>query len=399
MTKYRTPRHTAASQQPDSVAAVPAVPASQPLAARARSRRGLIALPVAGAGAAALAAPARLLAQSAPQPLRIGFVYVSPIGEAGWTTQHNRGRLQMEQALGAAVRTTFVESVAEGADAERVIRDLAAQGHRLIFTTSFGYMEPTLRVARQFPNVIFEHATGYKSAPNMGHYNARFYEGRYLAGIVAGRTTRSNLAGYVAAFPIPEVLQGINAFTLGMRSVNPKAELKVVWTSAWYDPPKERDAAATLLAQGADVLTHHTDSTATVQVAEEKGKWSIGYHSDMSKFGPKGHLTAVSHHWGDYYTRVARSVIEGKWKPSGVWGGIREGFIRLEPFNASVPADVRQQVAARQADIAAGRFHPFSGRIVDADGKLRHEGGPMADDALNRIDWTVQGVQGRPPKG
>jgi len=332
------------------------------------------------------------------EPLKVGFVYVTPVSDAGWTAQHNQGRLQLERALGTRVRTSYVENVPEGADAERVIRDLAAQGHRLIFTTSFGYMEPTLRVARQFPDVIFEHATGYKSAANVGFYNARFYEGRYLAGMVAGRMTKTNVAGYVAAFPIPEVLQGINAFVLGMRSVNPKAELKVVWVNTWYDPGRERDAANALMNQGADVLTHHTDSTATVAAAEEKGRYSIGYHSDMRKYGPRGQLTAVSHHWGDYYTRVARSVIDGKWKPSGVWGGMRDGFVRLEPFNETVPADVQQQVKARQADLVAGRLHPFSGRIVDSEGKVRQEAGTMSDEAMNRMDFYVAGVQGKLPK-
>ena len=355
--------------------------------------RGMIRTLAALVGAATLAAGA-----TAAEPVSVCYVYVSPIGDAGWTFQHDLGRRDMEKALAGKVKTRYVENVAEGADAERVIRDLASQGKQLIFTTSFGYMEPTIRVARQFPRTIFEHATGYKSAPNVGFYNARFYEGRYLAGMLAGRMTKTNVAGYVAAFPIPEVLQGINAFTMGMRSVNPKAETKVVWVNSWYDPGRERDAANTLINQGADVLTHHTDSTAVVTAAEEKGRWSIGYHSDMRKFGPKGQLSAVSHHWGDYYTRVARSVLEGQWKPSGVWGGIREGFIRLEPFAAVVPEDVRRQVQARRDDIAAARFHPFSGLVVDNEGRARQEQGRMADDALNRMDYYVQGVQGRLPR-
>ncbi len=367
------------------------------LARRASLRAALAAL-ASGAACIGLAGlhASTALAQS-PAPLKVAFVYVSPIGEAGWTTQHDRGRRQMEQALAGKVVTSYVEKVAEGADAERVIRDLAAQGNQLIFTTSFGYMDPTIRVARQFPKVVFEHATGYKTAPNVGIYNARFYEGRYLAGMVAGRMTRSNVAGYVAAFPIPEVLQGINAFTMGMRAVNPKAEVKVVWTSSWYDPAREHDAANALMNQGADVLTHHTDSTATVSAAEEKGRYSIGYHSDMSKFGPKGELTAVSHHWGEYYTRIARSVIDGSWKPASVWGGIKDGFVRLEPFNAAVGDGVRKEVEARRDDIAAGRFHPFSGRIVDNAGKVRQESGTMNDETLNRMDYYVQGVQGQLP--
>ncbi len=368
------------------------------LVRRASMRAGLFAVATGAACIALATLPgASAYAQSASTPLKVAFVYVGPIGEAGWTTQHDRGRRELESALAGKVVTSYVEKVAEGADAERVIRDLAAQGNQLIFTTSFGYMDPTNRVARQFPKVVFEHATGYKTAPNVGIYNARFYEGRYLAGMVAGRMTKTNVAGYVAAFPIPEVLQGINAFTMGMRAVNPKAELKVVWVNSWYDPGRERDAANALMNQGADVLTHHTDSTATVSAAEEKGRYSIGYHSDMSKFGPKGELTAVSHHWGEFYTRTARSVIDGTWKSSSVWGGMREGFVRLEPFNAVVGADVRKQVEARQAEIVAGRFHPFSGRIVDNTGKVRQESGTLTDEALNRMDYYVQGVQGQLP--
>ena len=360
-----------------------------------RVRRSLLAGVTSGAG---LAFAQSVRAQPNPAPLQVGFVYVSPIADAGWTTQHNLGRLELEKALGARVATRFVEKVDEGPDAERVIRDFAAQGCRLIFTTSFGYMEPTIRVARQFPGVVFEHATGYKTAPNVGVYNARFYEGRYLAGMVAGAMSKSGVAGCVAAFPIPEVLQGINAFTMGMRVVNPRAQMKLVWVNSWYDPGRERDAAFTLMNQGADVLTHHTDSTAVVAAAEEKGRYSIGYHSDMSRFGPKGHLTAVSHHWGAYYTKVARSVIDGQWKPAVTWGGIRDGFVRLEALHASVPAPVRARVSARRDEIAAGRFHPFSGQLLDNEGRVRQDAGTMSDEALNRIDWYAQGVVGSLPK-
>ena len=271
----------------------------------------------------AAAAPAKA------EPLKIGFVYVSPVGDAGWTSQHNAGRLALEQALGDKVKTSFVEKVPEGADAERVIRDLAQQGNTLIFTTSFGFMNPTIKVAEEFPNTKFEHATGYKTSANVNTYNARFYEGRYLAGMVAGRMSKTGTLGYVAAFPIPEVLQGINAFTLGARAVNPKAQVRVVWVNSWYDPGKERDAANTLMGQGADVVTHHTDSTATVAVAEEKGKMAIAYHSDMRKFGPNAQLAAVTHHWGDYYTARAKAVMDGTWKVAPVWGGIKEGFFKL----------------------------------------------------------------------
>ena len=237
-------------------------------------------------------------AATAKEPLKIGFVYVAPLTDAGWVRQHDEGRKAVESALGGKVKTSFVENVAEGPDAERVIRDLAASGHSLIFTPSFGYMEPTLKVAKDFPRVKFESITGYKTAPNVATANARYYEGRYLAGIAAGRLTQSNLAGYVAGFPIPEVLQGINAFTLGMRSVNPKAEVKVLWLNAWFDPPRERDAAMTLFNQNVDVIAFHTGSNAVMVAAQERGKMAVAYHSDMRKVAPDAQIVAVTHEWG-----------------------------------------------------------------------------------------------------
>jgi simple sugar transport system substrate-binding protein len=333
------------------------------------------------------------------EPLKVGFVYVSPVGDAGWTSQHDLGRRQMEQALAGKVVTTFVEKVPEGADAERVIRDLAAQGNKLIFTTSFGFMNPTIKVAEEFPETKFEHATGYKSAKNVGTYNVRFYEGRYLAGIVAGRMTKSNTLGYVAAFPIPEVLQGVNAFTLGARSVNPRAQVRVIWVNSWYDPGKERDAANTLIGQGADVLTHHTDSTAVVAAAEEKGRMAIAYHSNMAKFGPKAQLAAVSHHWGAYYTKAAQSVLEGTWKPSNIWGGMKDGMIKLEAISPSVPSDVVELVKAREAAITDGKFHPFTGPIKTNDGKEVIASGSLTDEQLGKMNFYVQGVLGKVPAG
>ena len=322
----------------------------------------------------------------AGEALKVGFVYVSPIGDAGWTFQHDLGRKALEKALGDKVVTKYVENVPEGADAERVIRELAGEGERLIFTTSFGYMNPTIKVAAQFPNVIFMHATGYKSAKNVGIYNARFYEARYLTGVVAGRMSKSGVAGYVAAFPIPEVLQGINAFMRGMRSVNPKAELKVIWVNSWFDPGREREAAVTLISQGADVLTHHTDSTAVVQTAEEKGVWSVGYHSDMSKYGPKSQLTAATHLWGDLYIKTAREVIGGTWKPTNIWGGIKDGMVKLAPLNVAVSAEVKEQVAKIEKEIVAGRFHPFAGPVKDNEGKVRVAVGKrMSDDEMQKM--------------
>jgi simple sugar transport system substrate-binding protein len=332
-------------------------------------------------------------------PLKIGFVYVSPIGDAGWTYQHELGRQALQEKLGAAVETKYIEDVPEGGESERVIRQFAADGYGLVFTTSFGYMNPTLKVAKRYPKGVFEHATGYKRAKNVGTYVARFYEGRYLAGIVAGSMTKSNIAGYVAAFPIPEVVRGINAFTLGMRSVNPDAEVKVIWTSSWFDPGREREAADVLIAQGADVVTHHTDSTAVVQAAEESGVWAIGYHSDMSKYGPKAHLTAVRHHWGEFYTETAQQVIDGTWESRDVWGGIEDGMIDLAPLNEAVPDDVKQAVADAEAGIRAGTLHPFQGPVKNQGGEVViEEGATMTDEQLAKMEYYVEGVQGKLPK-
>ena len=364
------------------------------------------AFPPLAAGFAAALVSASLPRRSAAQPgspakmpLRIGFVYVSPLSDAGWTHQHDLGRRELEQALGTRVSTRFVEKVAEGADAERVIRDLAATDHGLIFATSFGYMEPTLKVARDFPDVAFEHASGYRTAANVATYNARFYEGRYLGGVVAGRATRSNVLGYVAAFPIPEVLQGINAFTLGARSVNPKAQLRVIWTSSWFDPGRERDAAVTLAGQGADVLTHHTDSSAVPQAAEARGVRVVGYHSDMSRAAPKAHLVSVTHHWGRYCVQRAQAVLDGTWRSRATWGGLKDGMVRVGPLASDLPGDTATLLRAREADLVAGRLHPFTGPIRDNEGRVRLGKGTMTDDALNGIDWLVDGVLGTVPKG
>jgi simple sugar transport system substrate-binding protein len=349
--------------------------------------------------AAALPALAVLprMARATAEPLKVGFVYPTPLLPLGWTAQHDEGRRQLEQALGTRVRTRHVDRVAEGPDAERVLRDLAADGHRLIVAPSFGFMEPVLRVAAEFPGTIFEHITGYKSAANVGFANARFYEGRYLAGMVAGGTMRGNVAGYVAAFPIPEVIQGINAFALGLRALRPQAQLKVVWTQSWYDPSRERDAAIALMGQGAEVLTNHSDSPAVAIAAQARDRWCVGYHSDMRVHAPSAQLTAVTHHWGDFYTASARAVLEGRWRNSALWGGLREGMVRLAPFGAAVPAAVRQQVAARQAEIAAGRVHPFGGRLIDNEGRERQSSGNPSDETLAGMTWYVQGVQGKPP--
>ncbi|MDO9293708.1 MAG: BMP family ABC transporter substrate-binding protein, partial [Hydrogenophaga sp.] len=297
-------------------------------------------------------------AQTAPvAPLvKAAFVYVAPLTDAGWVRQHDQGRKAVEAALSGKVQTTFVENVAEGPDAERVIRDLAQQGHQIIFTPSFGYMEPTLKVAREFPGVKFESVTGYKTAPNVATSNARYYEGRYLAGVAAGRMATQ--AGYVAGFPIPEVVQGINAFTLGMRSVNPAASVRVVFLGEWFNPPREREAAMTLMNQGAEVLAFHTGSTAVMTAAQERGKLAVAYHSDMRKVAPDAQVVAVTHLWGDYYTRRVKAVLDGSWKSGSVWGGVKDGMIRVDGFGSKVPAAVQAEVLARQADMAAGRLQP-----------------------------------------
>ncbi|AEG94333.1 BMP family ABC transporter substrate-binding protein [Ramlibacter tataouinensis] len=352
--------------------------------------------------AAAFAAACVLLSPAHTQtrePLKAGFVYVTPVTEAGWVRQHDEGRRAVEAALGPQVATTFVANVPEGPDAERVIRDLARQGHRLIFTPSFGYMEPTLKVARDFPDVKFESITGYKTAPNVAVANARYYEGRYLAGIAAGRMTRTHVAGYVAGFPIPEVLQGINAFTLGMRSVNPQAQVKVVWLGTWFDPPRERDAALSLFNQQVDVVAFHTGSTAVMAAAQERGKLAVAYHSDMRQVAPDAQIVAVTHHWGDYYTRRARQVLAGQWTPGNVWGGVKEGMVRVGDFGPRVPQAVRDEVLARQADIAAGRLRPFAGPIADNAGRpVLAQGAALTDEQILKMNFLVAGVQGKLPQ-
>jgi basic membrane protein A len=342
----------------------------------------------------ALAAPA--------VPLKIGFVHVTPVTDAGWVHQHELGRKALEDALGARVSTTVVENVPEGADAERVIRDLAATGHALIFTPSFGYMEPTLKVAREFPQVKFESITGYKTATNVAAANARYYEGRYLAGIAAGRASKTGVTGYLAGFPIPEVLQGINAFALGLRSVNPKAQVRLVWLNSWFDPPRERDAAIALFSQGVDVISFHTASSAVMAAAQERGKLAIAYHSDMRKTAPEAQLLAVTHRWGAYYTERARAVLDGTWNSGQVWGGIRQDMVRVEAFGPKAGKELQDEVLARQQDIAAGRLFPFAAgqqAVLDNTGKVAiGPGQRLGDERIQRMNWLVQGVLGAVPK-
>ncbi len=348
-------------------------------------------------GAAAVSAA--MSTSALAEPLKVGFVYVGPVGDHGWTYRHDQGRQAIDKAFGDKVKTTLVESVKEGADSERVIRQLAASGHKLIFTTSFGFMNPTLKVAKSFPDVRFEHATGYKQSKNVSTYAARFYQGRHIAGLIAGKMTKSNVIGYIASFPIPEVVRGINATTLALQKVNPKATVKVVWVNTWYDPGKEGAAAKALIDQGADVIMQHTDSPAAVQAAQERGVWAVGQASDMTHFGPKSHLTAIIDVWDSYYVARTRAVMDGSWKSGDTWDGLKQGMLQMAPYNAAIPADVIAMAKKAEADIIAGKVHPFAGPIKDQTGAEKVPAGKNLDDgSLLSMNWYVQGVQGKLPK-
>ncbi len=349
--------------------------------------------------AAALIAVSTAAAHAADEPLKVGFVYVGPVSDHGWSYQHDQGRKALEAALGDKVQTTYVENVPEGADAERVINDLAARGNRLIFTTSFGFMNPTLKVASRWPDVKFEHATGYKRADNLATYAARFYEGRYVVGKIAGRMTESNVVGYIGSYPIPEVIRGINSAFLAARSVNPDVQFKIVWVNSWYDPGKERDAAKVLIDQGADVLLQHTDSPAPVQFAEQAGVWAVGQSSDMSAFGPKAHLTAITDVWDDYYIARAQAEIDGSWQSMDTWGGLASGMVVITDYNPAIPEDVVAEAEETRKAIIDGTLHPFAGPIHNQAGELVvPEGETASDKQLLSMDYYVQGIEGAVPK-
>lgn len=346
------------------------------------------------------ATPAAASAPAKPEPLKAAWVYVGPVGDAGWTYAHDQGRKAVEAEFGDRIKTTFVEKVPEGADAERVIRDLASQGNKIIFATSFGFMEPMLKVAAEFPDVKFEHATGYKTAPNMRVYDVRFYHDAYISGIIAGGMTKTNTIGFVATFPIPEVLRNINAFTLGAQSVNPKVKTKVVWISTWFDPPKEGDAAQTLINQGADVLLQNTDSSAVLQTAEKNGKYAFGWDSDMSAVAPKAHLASNIVYWGPYYKKAIKDVLDGTWKTERTIWGKPEDANDVIKFNAAIPEAVRKKAEEAAAGLKAGTLSPFMGPIVDSTGKERLAKGLMADqDWKDKVDFYVRGVEGKIPSG
>jgi basic membrane protein A and related proteins len=348
-------------------------------------------------------APAAAAPAAAPkaEPLKAAWIYVGPVGDAGWSFAHDLGRKAVEAKFGDKVKTTFVEKVPEGADAERVIRDLATQGNKIIFATSFGYMEPMLKVAKDFPDVKFEHATGYKTADNMRVYDARFYQDTYLAGVIAGKMSKTGTLGFVGSFPIPEVLRNINAFTLGAQSVNPKIKTKVVWVNTWFDPPKESEAAQTLINGGADVLLQNTDSTAVLQTAEKAGKYAFGWDSDMSAFAPKAHLASAIVDWSNYYTKSVQEVMDKTWKGAMVtrWG-VAEGQNDLVKIADVVPAETKAKVDELKAGMKAGTFNPFTGPVMDNTGKERLAKDGKADDEwLGKIDFYVKGVEGKIPSG
>ena len=347
--------------------------------------------------AAALASVALSVpAASAAEVDNVGFVYVGPIGDHGWTYSHDVGRRAVEDALG--VKTTFVESVAEGADATRVIRQMAANGSDVIFTTSFGFMNPTVEVAKQFPDVKFEHATGYKRLANVSTYSARFYEGRAVLGTIAGYMSKTGQVGYIASFPIPEVVRGINAFALAMRKVNPEATVKVVWVNSWFDPGKEGDAAKALIDGGADIITQHTDSPAPLQVAEQRGVYAFGQASDMRAFAPKAQLTAIIDNWNYYYIDRVKAAMDDSWESKDTWDGLAAGMVVMAPYGDAVPANVRAAADAVKASIMDESFHPFQGPFNKQSGELAVAAGESLDDGvLVGMDWYVEGVQGELP--
>jgi simple sugar transport system substrate-binding protein len=346
----------------------------------------------AGAAGTSLLLPGRRL--WAQEPVEVGFVYVGPIGDFGWTHGHELAREAVAEHFGDKVNTTYVENVAEGPDAERVIRQLASSGKQLIFTTSFGFMNPTIRVAKQFPEVKFEHATGYQTAPNVAVYNARFYEGRAVCGALAGHVSQSGIVGYIGSFPIPEVVMGINAFTIAMQKVRPDTQVKVVWVNSWYDPGKEGDAAKALIDQGADIICQHTDSPAPLQVAQERGAHGFGQASDMKAYAPDAQLTSILDDWSDYYVERVQAVLDGTWETQNVWYGLKEGMVKMAPYGPAVTEEAKQAAEATKEGIIAGTLHPFEGPVTNQTGEVViAEGESPPDDVLQQMDWYVQGVQ------
>ena len=347
------------------------------------------------------AAPAAAASAPTPEPLKIAFAYVGPVGDGGWTFAHDNARKALEKEFGDKIKTSFAENVPESADAERVIRDMATQGNKLIFGTTFGYMEPMLKIAPDFKDVKFEHATGFKQAENMRTYDSRTYEGAYMAGIIAGKMTKTNTLGVVASIPIPEVIRNINSFTLGAQSVNPKVKTKVVWVNGWFDPPKETEAATSLMNGGADVLFQNTDSPAVLKAAEAKGKRAFGWDSDMTAYGPKAHLASAVINWSPYYIKATKEALDGSWKGgTGVWWGVKEGAIDIVSIAEDVPADIKTKVADVKKGLADGTYVIWKGPITDNKGKVQIAKDAAADDKfLGGLNFYVKGVEGKIPGG
>jgi simple sugar transport system substrate-binding protein len=343
-------------------------------------------------------AEAPAAAPAKPEPLKIAFAYVGPVGDGGWTFAHDNGRKEIEKAFGDRVVTSFVEKVPESADAERVIRDMAAQGNKLIFGTTFGYMEPMLKVAADNKEVKFEHATGYKTAENMRTYDSRTYEGAYMAGVIAGKMTQTNVLGVVASIPIPEVIRNINSYTMGAQSVNPKITTKVVWVNEWFNPPKESEAATSLINAGADVLMQNTDSSAVLQTAEKMGKRAFGWDSDMTAYGPKAHLGSAVINWGPYYVKAVGEALEGKWSTGTSWWGVKEDAIVMVNVAEDVPEDIKKRIADIKAGLRDDSFAIWKGPIVDQSGKEMLAKDVVADDKfLGGVMFYVKGVEGNIP--
>ncbi|MEH3086850.1 MAG: BMP family ABC transporter substrate-binding protein [Xylophilus ampelinus] len=345
-------------------------------------------------------APAAAAPAPASAPLKIAFAYVGPVGDGGWTYAHDQARKAIEKEYGDKVQTSFVESVPEGADAERVLRDLASNGNKLIFGTTFGYMEPIQKIAPDFPDVKFEHATGYKTAPNVRTYDSRTYEGAYMAGVIAGAMTKSNVLGVVGSVPIPEVIRNINSFTLGAQSVNPKVTTKVVWVNEWFSPPKETEAATSLINGGADILFQNTDSPAVLKTAQEKGKRAFGWDSDMTAYGPKAHLGSAIINWAPYYLKATKDALDGTWATGQSWWGVKEGTIDLVSVAEDVPAEIKAKVDQIKAGLKDGSFSIWKGPIADNGGKEVLAADAVADDKfLSGVNFYVKGVEGKIPGG
>ncbi|MEJ8573231.1 BMP family ABC transporter substrate-binding protein [Microbaculum marinum] len=339
-----------------------------------------------------------LATANAQEQVKAAWVYVGPIGDFGWSYQHNQGRLAVEEALGDKVKTSYVENVSEGPDAERVIRQLAADGNDIIFTTSFGFMNPTAKVAAMFPDKKFEHATGYKRSDNLGTYSARFYEGRYVIGKIAGRVSENGIIGYIGSFPIPEVVRGINAFKLGLESVRPSAQIKVIWVNSWFDPGKEADAAKALIDQGVDILVQHTDSPAAMQVAEQRGIHAFGQASDMIQFGPTAQLTAIVDDWSVYYTNRVKAVLDDTWAADDTWGGFSAEMVKMAPYT-NMPDDVAAEARETEEAIRSGELNPFAGPIYKQNGDLAvAEGEALTDEQLLGMNWYVKGIEDKLPE-